>query len=137
MLRDEVQAPTEESVENIKNITPNIDIPKINGTKIDDGGVVMEDGTVFKNVVVTYTDIGFSPKTITIQKGQAVTFVNQSSGSLWVASDNHPIHTIYPAFDEKASVGKGASWSFAFDKVGSWGYHNHKQSSKTGVVIVQ
>lgn len=90
-----------------------------------------------ENLVVNYTDSGFSPKTITIKKGQTVTFVNQSSSDMWVASNPHPVHTDYPGFDEKASVGNGGSWSFTFNKVGQWGYHNHKNPSSGGTVVVE
>lgn len=94
--------------------------------------------TVNENkLMVTYTDSGFSPQTITVKKGGTVTFINQSSGGMWVASNPHPTHTDYPAFDEKASVGSGGSWSFTFDQVGSWGYHNHRNPSNLGTVIVE
>lgn len=93
--------------------------------------------TTGKEARVAYTSSGFSPKTITIKKGGAVTFTNQSSGEMWVASNPHPIHTDYPGFDEKASVVNGESWSFTFDRTGSWGYHNHKNPSSMGTVVVQ
>jgi plastocyanin len=110
---------------------------QVNGTPVAPGAQ-METGTVNENnVTVTYIDTGFSPKTVTIKKGGTVTFVNQSSGGMWVASNPHPTHTDYPAFDEKATVTKGGSWSFTFDRVGSWGYHNHQNSSNTGTVVVE
>ena len=88
-------------------------------------------------LIVNYGDGGFSPKAITIKKGDTVTFRNQSAGDMWVASAPHPTHTDYPAFDEKASVSNGGSWSFTFDKVGTWKYHNHKNASHFGTVVVQ
>jgi plastocyanin len=56
---------------------------------------------------------------------------------MWVASASHPNHTVYPEFDEKTSVKKGSSYLFTFDKVGSWGYHNHTRASDFGKVIVK
>lgn len=90
-----------------------------------------------KKVTVNYTDNGFSPASITIKKGDTVVFVNQSSGSMWAASNPHPIHTDYSAFDEKATVDSGGSWSFTFEQVGTWSYHNHKSPSDTGTVVVE
>jgi len=90
-----------------------------------------------KQVTVNYTDDGFSPSTVTINREDTVLFVNQSSETMWVASAPHPTHTDYPEFDEKAAVSNGGSWSFIFDKVGTWKYHNHRDSSNTGTIVVQ
>jgi len=70
---------------------------------------------------------------------------------MWVASDPHPAHTGYdgtslaqhcatgstPSFDECSSVAKGSSYSFTFNKSGSWGYHNHANHSYAGTVVVK
>lgn len=86
---------------------------------------------------VDYTNDGFSPATVTIKKGGMVKFVNKTSGPMSVASNPHPTHTDYPGFDQWKSDAKGtAEYSFTFDKVGTWGYHNHFNSSDTGTVIV-
>lgn len=86
---------------------------------------------------ITYTDNGFSPQTITVKVGTPVTFVNQSSTGMWVASNPHPVHTDLPGFDEKQSVDSGGSYTYTFEKVGSWGFHNHRNPSDGGTVIVQ
>ena len=93
--------------------------------------------TAVSEANVAYTDNGFSADSVIIKKGGTVTFVNKSSRDMWVASNPHPIHTDYPAFDEKASVPNGGSWTFTFDQVGSWEYHNHKNPSDMGTVVVQ
>ena len=97
-------------------------------------------------VTVTYTNSGFSPRTVSIQKGQTVVFANNSSGAMWVASSPHPTHTDYPEkfktdcagslFDECAGAPAGSSWSFTFNSVGSWGFHNHLKASDTGTITV-
>ena len=92
---------------------------------------------------------GFSPSTVTIAKGEKVTWTS-SEGNMWVASAGHPTHTVYDGtseadhcapnyagpipFDQCAS---GTSYSFTFDKVGTWKYHNHANSAQFGTVIVQ
>lgn len=101
------------------------------------------------DVTVTYTDAGFSPKNIDVPPGTTVTFVNNSSHGMWVASDVHPSHTQYDgttlqqhcathsSFDECKPDGSGASYSFTFEKTGSFTYHNHVRANDTGVVVVK
>lgn len=103
--------------------------------------------------IVTYTDSGFSPATVTIAEGTTVTWSNTSSRPMWVASGNHPTHTVYDGtsasqhcvsgaptsasvFDECAAIPAGGSYSFTFSKVGSWSYHNHVHASDMGTVVV-
>lgn len=96
-------------------------------------------------VIVTYTDSGFSPSKITIPKGSAVIFRNYSSKKMRVASNPHPAHNEYPAtggcvgsaFDSCDNIPQKVSWSFVFDSPGIWGYHDHLNPGKGGVVIVQ
>ena len=80
-----------------------------------------------KSATITYTSSGFSPSTVTIAKGGTVTFVNQSNGSMWVASNPHPTHQAYSgtakdqhcpdtagiAFDQCAT---GDTYTFTFQK---------------------
>lgn len=87
---------------------------------------------------VVYSDSGFSPDSVTIKKGESVTFENQSSGGMDVASNPHPTHTDYPEFDQgKSSQSGNSTYTFTFDKVGTWGYHNHFNPGARGTVIVQ
>jgi len=87
--------------------------------------------------IVTYTDSGFSPSIVTIKRGESIKFVNESSEFMWVASNPHPTHTIYPGFDEGKAVGKGGSYTFTFNKTGDWGYHNHVRNIRTGRIVVK
>ncbi len=103
------------------------------------------------SATVTYGPSGFSPSTVTVAKGGTVTFVNQSGKQMWVASDQHPTHQGYSgttrtqhcpnntsdAFDECTAVGAGQSYSFTFQKNGTWMYHNHVSASDTGTVVVK
>jgi plastocyanin len=56
---------------------------------------------------------------------------------MWVASDPHPIHTDYSAFDAKQGIAPGDTYSFTFTKTGNWGFHNHLNPSATGTITVQ
>jgi len=100
-----------------------------------EGASGIDKGGVAARVVVTLTDNGFVPKP-TVKVGTIVTFVNESSGAMWVASDPHPAHTILPTFDAKTGVEKGGTYEYTFTKVGTWTYHNHMNPSLKGTVVV-
>jgi plastocyanin len=98
-----------------------------------------------KTVTVTYGDSGFNPAAVSIAAGDTVKFVNNSSRTVWPASDFHPEHNIYPvkggcfgsAFDSCRGVAPGSSWSFTFTAKGAWAYHDHLRPSMTGRVVVE
>ena len=66
------------------------------GDDDEDGG-----GGGGRRNVVTITDDGFEPSTLTVSSGTTVTFENESSDDSWPASDVHPTHQLYPGFDAK------------------------------------
>ncbi|MDP3772568.1 MAG: plastocyanin/azurin family copper-binding protein [bacterium] len=94
---------------------------------------------------VTYTDAGFSPRNVTIKKGEVVVFKNTTSHDMHVASNPHPMHSDYPmmggcvssTFDSCSAILPGESWSFTFDTVGAWEYHNHLNSGEGGTITVK
>ncbi|MFA6519524.1 MAG: hypothetical protein WCT41_01720 [Candidatus Paceibacterota bacterium] len=98
-----------------------------------------------KGQVVTFTDSGFSPGVLDITKGTVVEFKNASSKSMRVASNPHPIHDEYPArggcisstFDSCTNIPPGGTWLFQFDFTGTWGYHDHLNSTDMGTIVVQ
>lgn len=88
-------------------------------------------------VTVELTEDGYKPENLTIKKGTTVTFISKRDQHHWPASNLHPIHDIYPEFDPREPVPADKSWSFRFDKVGSWKYHDHLAPYYTGVVEVR
>lgn len=113
-----------------------------------------EDDTIVESihVEITYSDAGFSPKSVSIKKGDTVEFHNESDGEMWPASAKHPTHTVYPGsgiekcdaqadsgtlLDACTKIASGDSWSFVFNEVGEWFYHNHLKSSDFGSVVVE
>lgn len=106
---------------------------------------VVED----EGVTVTYTDEGFSPKSVTVPLGTKVTFVKETSKQMWVGSAMHPSHEVYdgtstnehcvagyagsPPFDQCAD---GDRYTFVFTKPGTWNYHNHLVAGNFGSVVV-
>jgi plastocyanin len=89
---------------------------------------------------------------VNVKIGDTVTFVNNSSHGMWVASNVHPTHTEYDGtdththctngadnnggFDECSPVANGTSYSFTFTKAGTFSFHNHVNASDTGTVVV-
>ena len=104
------------------------------------------------SVTVNYTDSGFSPSPITVAKGGTVTFVNKGSAQMWVATGPHPAHTGYDGDATSRAIHcaagytgpkpfdqcvVGTSYTFTFDKTGTWPFHNHVKASDFGQVIVK
>ncbi len=95
---------------------------------------------------VIYDGKKFLPNKVTIIKGGTVKFMNVSDDKMWIASDNHPIHSLYPekgrddcagsSFDQCEWVKMGGSWNFTFTKVGTWTYHNHEHTTHDARVTV-
>lgn len=85
---------------------------------------------------ITRTDEGFFPARLVVRQGDTVHFDNATTHEFWPASDSHPNHTIYPAFDPRAPIAPGGSWEFTFTNPGMWQYHDHLASDKTGEIIV-
>jgi len=78
----------------------------------------------------------FDPQVVKVKKGGTVTFVNSAIRAFWPASGVHPTHEIYPEFDARQAIEAGASWSFTFEKVGTWRFHDHLNPSTVGAVEV-
>ncbi len=87
-------------------------------------------------VVITLTEHGFAPPSVRVPTGTRIVFRTRTDKPFWPASNFHPSHLLYPAFDPVAPVAAQSEWEFTFDRVGSWGYHNHLKASQQGTVIV-
>ena len=86
--------------------------------------------------VLIMPDNSFEPTTAFVKVGTTVTFKNNSDQPHWVASDPHPTHTDLPGFDAKGEIAPGASYTYTFDKVGRWLYHDHLNPAFGGAVEV-
>lgn len=102
----------------------------------DQSGERLEKGGAEGRMVVTYTDTGFAPTPLIVKKGTTVTYVNESSRGMWVASAVHPTHQLLPGFDQLSAVPKAGMYEYTFTKVGTWVYHNHVSPRDTGSVVV-
>ena len=111
--------------------------------------VVTDDGAASAPTFATviYNGTSFTPSSVVIKKGGTVTWNNESTGQMWVASAQHPNHTVYSgtsrtahcpdtsktAFDQCAP---GNNYTFKFDKVGTWNFHDHLNATAFGSVTV-
>ncbi len=121
------------------------------GEQTDTSGEMMDGEETNGDVIIRYTDDGYSPSAVTVDTGTTVIFENESENAMWTASDVHPTHRDYAgtelsehcgdansdAFDACEAIAPGDSWSFEFGKAGTWGYHNHRLPAHTGTVTVR
>src|SRR3989344_8568347 len=106
-------------------------------------GAVATDRDPF-DVAITYTDDGYDPAEVTVQKGTRVRFVNEAETGTWPASGVHPTHSLYPeknntdclgsSFDSCAELKNGEFFAYTFNYVGEWRFHDHLHAYHTGVV---
>jgi plastocyanin len=85
---------------------------------------------------IVVTPSGFEPAEVTIGVGGSVTFENKSGRNMWPASDPHPTHTRFSAFDPKKSIADGESWSVTFPNSGTFRFHDHLSAARHGIVHV-
>jgi plastocyanin len=86
--------------------------------------------------IVTLTKDGYTPDRLTVKKGETVKFVSTAGKLFWPASNLHPSHALYSAFDPKEPIQADESWSFTFDVVGTHPFHDHLAPYYTGVITV-
>ena len=117
-------------------------------------GAMMEDGMINDtgasapmSAAVSYNGASFSPAKVTIKRGGTVTWTNDGETSMWVASAQHPTHAVYAgtnlqqhcateANDSFDQCRGGDVYSFTFDKVGTWNFHDHLHTNVFGSVEV-
>ena len=99
--------------------------------------------------LVEITSAGFSPKSISINAGDSVPWVNKDTNQHSPESAVHPTHTVYPGssiekcgsgeaiFDACKGLKKGESFTFTFTERGQWGYHDHLTVGFPGTVVVE
>jgi len=113
------------------------DTEKQNGSVVPvSGGAFGEKGGVAERTVITYSDAGFAPSSVTVKAGATVTFVNESTRGMWVASDVYPSNDLLPGFDQLGAVAKNGAYEYRFNTIGRWPYHNQVLKTHIGVVIV-
>lgn len=89
------------------------------------------DATDSKNVSVDIKDYAYSPATITVKVGTKVTWTNQDNM-------RHDVVATNPSADAPNSdlFGKGESYSFTFNKPGTYEYYCTPHPYMKGKVVV-
>ena len=85
---------------------------------------------------ITYANSSFTPSSLTVKSGDSVSIKNNSDDAIQVQSNPHPVHTD----NDELNVGviqAGKTATFTLTKTGTFGYHNHLNSSETGTITVQ
>lgn len=85
---------------------------------------------------VVLEEKGFVPEKLSIARGDVVVFRSNRGYEHWPASNLHPTHNLYPAFDPKRPLAADETWAFQFTEVGTWEFHDHLNSPFTGVITV-
>lgn len=88
------------------------------------------------SVIITYDGSGFSSSATSLKSGEFVKVVNNSSNDLDFDSDPHPVHTDNKELNE-GDIAPGGSKTFKLTTKGTWGYHNHLDSSQKGTITVE
>lgn len=106
-------------------------LPFINRPEVAKEEVVATQSEIF------IEDLGFTPSTIQIKKGSQVTWTNKSQAPHWIASDPHPSHDGLPGLDSTSAIAQNDSYSYTFEKSGTFTYHDHLNPLKfKGTIIV-
>ena len=88
--------------------------------------------------MVRITSSGFEPATIIVKKGDSLRFVNQDQKVHRIVSDPHPTHALLPGFDSIEPLEQAESYSFIFEKTGTFTYHDELNPlTLKGTVVVQ
>lgn len=94
--------------------------------------VMTKDGAY----VVSYTNTGFSPKTLTIKLGKSVHFVNNSSKAMSITTTTTQ-NQVQSELNQGKTVGQGGTYDFTFLTAGTWVYMNRNAQTDFGTIIVE
>jgi plastocyanin len=100
--------------------------------------------------VIHMSESGFEPEEANVVLGGKVIFENVGNEDHWPASNIHPTHRAYPRsdikdcntsqerfmFDACRNIKPGQTYTFQFDEVGEWRFHDHSSPNFSGKIIV-
>lgn len=111
------------------------DTTNVNTTNATNGTAMVEKEVPPANTV-WIVDGSFNPSVLTVSAGDTVTWINKDAIERQVASDPHPTHTDLQSL-ESDILGEGDQYSYTFDTAGEWGYHDHLNPIKKGIIVVK
>lgn len=86
---------------------------------------------------VLYTDSGFSPSILEVKIGGKVSFVNNSSKEMSIASTGIGGFGAVTTLNQGGSVKRGGTFTATFTGVGAWGYMNRLWQGDKGTIVVK
>lgn len=89
-----------------------------------------------KEVQVVLTSSGFDPESVTIEKGSAVRWVNDTEDKATVNSDDHPTHKEFKELN-LGEFENDSTLVHIFTTLGTYTYHDHLHPTRKGTVIVR
>lgn len=92
--------------------------------------------TPAENVIITYTNGGFSPESYTVVAGSKVIVRNNSDNDLQFSSDEHPTHKDNSELNLD-TISPGETIEFTPQTAGTWGFHDHLNDNNTGTLLVE
>ena len=97
-----------------------------------------DNSQVVPSKTITLTNSGFTPQTLTINKGERVIWLNNSGVVGTVNSDNYPTNLLYP-FLNFGQFNDGSSFSTIFANPGTYNYYNFlsQNQNQKGTIIVK
>jgi len=81
-------------------------------------------------------DGDFNPSVVTISVGDSITWVNKDDLIRQVASDPHQSHSALPGL-ESEELAQDDDYTYTFDEIGEWFYHDHMNPISKGTIIVE
>lgn len=85
---------------------------------------------------ITYSGTEFTPSSTTVQTGDVIEIINESSNVLYFASDDHPLHHDNSELNV-GDIQPGSSTTFTISTSGTWGFHDHNNASASGEIVVE
>jgi plastocyanin len=99
-------------------------------------GEDMGEGVDVQVFEIAYDGTAYTPANLTVKAGDIVIFKNNSKEDFWPASNPHPLHTDFSAFDPRKPIPAGGEFDFKFTKVGTWKFHDHLNPVARGSIVV-
>lgn len=88
--------------------------------------------------IVEYSDTGFNPSKLEINRGEEVRFVNKDNETMYIVADNKLSSPVYAQLNMPNSLGKGGTYQLAFTQPGIFSYQNvNKNWKPAGQIFVK
>jgi len=101
-----------------KNVVSNPTVPTPNLNPAPAANLIIHN--------VSITGFAFVPATITVKKGETIVWTNKDA----------TVHTVTGGDLQSSPLGQNQTYSFAYDKIGTYSYHCSIHPSMKGTVIV-